>query len=58
VIRAWTQDEEDDGHAANCRVVRPDGPVRQLRSIGRLIDRGGDRHRRIRGLTLDLTGVS
>jgi len=49
---------DDDGHAANYRVVRPDGTVRQLRSIGRVICRDGGRPRLIRGLTLDRTDFS
>lgn len=45
----------DDSRAVTFRVVHPDGTVRRLRSIGRVMTRDGPRARLIQGLTFDLT---
>jgi PAS domain S-box-containing protein len=46
---------EEDDHAAQFRVTRPDGTVRVLRSTGRVISRAHGRPVTVRGLTMDIT---
>jgi PAS domain S-box-containing protein len=56
VYGAWRAsiDDEDD-HAAQFRVTRPDGTIRTLRSTGRVTFRADGRPVTMRGLTMDIT---
>ncbi|MGZ4530971.1 MAG: PAS domain-containing protein [Mycobacteriaceae bacterium] len=51
--RASIADEDD--HAAQFRVTRPDGAIRILRSTGRVTSRADGRPVTMRGLTMDIT---
>jgi PAS domain S-box-containing protein len=45
----------EDDHAAQFRVTRPDGTIRILRSTGRVTSRANGRPVTMRGLTMDIT---
>jgi PAS domain S-box-containing protein len=53
---AWRESlADEDAHAANYRVVRPDGSIRRLHSTGRVVARSDGRALVVRGITVDIT---
>jgi PAS domain S-box-containing protein len=56
VYGAWRASiADEDDHAAQFRVTRPDGTIRILRSTGRVTSRADGRPMTMRGLTMDIT---